>query len=184
VWHWGKAAKMHLAFLLSSVAGAVPNLSLQIFWHKHLRKSSCSLAYSHPILWLGLCQSQPGEYWVKLCFCPHRRLLLFSPHLGVEYFLFLVGGHSKIPVDGCNHGWYQTLCFKACSILTKHLSHCCFVGHKMSMHLFFLHNSQIETIFFLRFLSHFFLSFNWELPPCSKRAYFILSLWDYLYPVC
>jgi hypothetical protein len=62
------------------VAGAVPNLSLQIIWHKHLRKSSCPVSYSHPLLWLGLCWTQPAEYWVQLCLCPHRLLLLCSPH--------------------------------------------------------------------------------------------------------
>jgi hypothetical protein len=36
--------------LLSSAAGAVPNLSLQIIWQKHFRKSSCSAPYSCPIL--------------------------------------------------------------------------------------------------------------------------------------
>jgi hypothetical protein len=59
--------------LLSSVAGAVPNLSLQIIWHKYLRKNSSSASYSHPILQLGLCWTQPAEYWV-LCLCPHRLL--------------------------------------------------------------------------------------------------------------
>jgi hypothetical protein len=38
----GKAAELHLAFLPSSAAGAVPNLSLQIICHDLLRKSSCS----------------------------------------------------------------------------------------------------------------------------------------------
>jgi hypothetical protein len=65
--------------LLSSVAGAVTNLSLQIIWYKHLRKSSCSTSYSCPILWLGLCWTQPAEHWVQLCLCPHRLLLLHSP---------------------------------------------------------------------------------------------------------
>jgi hypothetical protein len=60
--------------LLSSAAGAVPNLSLQIIWHKHLRKSSCSACYFHPLLRLGLCQTQLAEYWVQLCLCPHTPL--------------------------------------------------------------------------------------------------------------
>jgi hypothetical protein len=30
----GKASELHLIFLLSSVAGAVPNLSLLVIWHK------------------------------------------------------------------------------------------------------------------------------------------------------
>jgi hypothetical protein len=67
-----KRTELHLAFLLSSVAGTVSNLSLQIVWQKHLRKSSCSASYSRPILWLGLCQTQPAEYWVQLYLCPHR----------------------------------------------------------------------------------------------------------------
>jgi hypothetical protein len=75
----GKAAELHLAFSLSSVAVAVLNISQQIIWHKHLRKSSCSAAYSSLLLWLGLCQSQPTEYWVQLCLCPHRLLLLCNP---------------------------------------------------------------------------------------------------------
>jgi hypothetical protein len=57
----------------------VPHLSLQTIWHKHLRKSSCSASYSSLLLWLGLCQSQCAEYWIQLCFCPHRLLLLPSP---------------------------------------------------------------------------------------------------------
>jgi hypothetical protein len=59
----------------------VPNLSLQIIWHKHLRRSSYSASYSHSILWLELCQTQPAEQWVQLCLCPHRLLLLHSPQL-------------------------------------------------------------------------------------------------------
>jgi hypothetical protein len=57
----------------------VPNLSLQIIWHKHLRKSSCSASYSCLIRWLGLCWTQPAEYWVQLSICPHRLLILHSP---------------------------------------------------------------------------------------------------------
>jgi hypothetical protein len=51
----GKAAELHLLVSLSSAAGAVPNLSLQIISHKHLRKAAA----------LHL---------------PHRLLLLHSPH--------------------------------------------------------------------------------------------------------
>jgi hypothetical protein len=57
----------------------VPDLSLQIISHKHLRKSSCSVVYSCPILQLGLCRTQPAEYRVQLRLCPHRLLLLHTP---------------------------------------------------------------------------------------------------------
>jgi hypothetical protein len=57
----GKAAKLHLTFSLSSEARAVSNLGLQIIGHKHLRKNSCSVSYSHPILCLGVCLTQPVE---------------------------------------------------------------------------------------------------------------------------
>jgi hypothetical protein len=33
---------------------------------KQFRKSSCSTSYSCPILQLGLCRTQPAEYWVLM----------------------------------------------------------------------------------------------------------------------
>jgi hypothetical protein len=103
-----KAADLHLAFSLSSAAGAVPNLSLQIIWYKHLRKNSCSASYSHPILWLGLCQTKPAEYWVQLCLCPHRLLLCCSLHLTLLTRVFRTSDHLSFQCQ--NSSLLKLLC--------------------------------------------------------------------------
>jgi hypothetical protein len=73
--------------LLSSAAGAVPNLSLQIIWHKPLRKSSCSSSYvligfSYSILYI-LCQIYHIEFTPSIIFlCPS------SPFQKLTFFFF------------------------------------------------------------------------------------------------